>query len=222
MEQLNLELHSDVSVSDDPSSFIIPFNGEIFDYSAEDERVAVGSISVFIADLAGAMNAGYTPTEVFDERASTACYMQLMHGTWVSDQGTRYRKSVRDVAGYFDAPTRVFVVHRVEVEERQRGRGIGLKAIRLAMRRLAWGCDFAALKPFPLQFEAGHDVRRRFEEAGDLAALQGAERAATRSLARHYKKVGFVPVPRTSLMIRPIGTRVSSFDRRVQEDASVG
>lgn len=208
-EEIGIKLSFRVEFGEDPgqpAAFVTGFSGEISVWGLEEggESTEVGSMTVCVADLAGGRKAGYVPGELFDDRTSTACFRELLIGCWATGGGAVWRPRLRRLLQVGPVSGRILLIDRVEINEAYRGRNLGHSAINAAIKHLGFGCDFVTLKPFPLQFEAGHPVRQQWEASGDLEGLRRAEKAATRKLELHYGRIGFKKLAGTSLMVRGV------------------
>ena len=68
------------------------------------------------------------------------------------------------------------------------------------------GCEFAALKSYPLQHELKGDKPSEFDQLMALGALEADAAKAKKSLAKYYRSAGFKPVAGTDgLMVKNLG-----------------
>lgn len=79
-------------------------------------------------------------------------------------------------------------LERLTIEERHRGRDLGLRTLEAVIAYAARvGCAHAIMKPFPLQFEGG-ETRDAGERRGGREFREGA-----RKLSLYYQRLGFAP-----------------------------
>jgi predicted N-acetyltransferase YhbS len=97
----------------------------------------------------------------------------------------------------------MLILDRLEVLTEFRRRQLGLRYMRAAIERFGMGCRIVAIKPYPLQLEAGaldpsSDVWKTRMKLGSLARVQ---RVATTKVRKYYGREGFAAVKGTNLMI---------------------
>lgn len=170
-----------------PADYFLEYEGAIF--SGAERDVAIGTISMYVVDLLAAAADNVDPFDVLDAIESDLAHFCSL----LSARTGEFRPKVSDVAG-IDLG-RVIVLNRMEIEEPFRGNGLGLQAIRTACNGIGQGCDLAALKAFPVQWEGCVD-----EGPGRFAR----DRAR---LVRYYQRAGFLPIIGDGLMVAPLPLR---------------
>lgn len=105
-------------------------------------------------------------------------------------------------------PSGLLIIDRLELFPHFRGKGIGLQAMKFLIARFRMGAGLVAIKPFPLQFEGGSQDAPEELRARGLDRYPANETTCNRKLRQHYRKLGFVAIPRTPFMCLPLITRL--------------
>jgi hypothetical protein len=168
----------------DPADYFLEYEGNVISGPERDETI--GTISMYVVDLLAAEADDVDPFDVLD-----AIESDLAHFCGLLSVRTGvFRPKVSDVAG-IDLG-RILVLNRMEIAQPFRGCGLGLQAIRTACKGVGLGCDLAALKAFPVQWEGRVD---------DGPAHFARDRA---KLVNYYRRAGFMPFLRDGLMVAPL------------------
>mgnify|MGYP003599078493 CR=1 FL=1 len=178
---------------DDPSDFFHESSGTVELRCLEtDIHFTIGEFSVIQVDLEGAWRSGMTVYEVMDITAPSFDLFQTLYKK--SDYS---RAAVKALGGYPTGSENILILDRLLVLPSFRGRGLGLDALRLMMRRFGLGAGIIALKAFPLQFEpdTAEDLRL------GLTGFKCSYAAAQRKLISLYQQAGFASIGRTPYML---------------------
>jgi hypothetical protein len=138
---------------------------------------------------------------VLDSDTQTVPFLPL-----VDEEGRKFSKLVNNLLGTDRCfSSSVLLLHRFELLPRYRRRALGLRALELLIERLGLGCQIAAMKLVPLQFEVPPlDPADPWRQALRLEDFKISCGAATRKLKAFYETAHFVSVQKTDLMIRDL------------------
>ncbi|WP_309262393.1 hypothetical protein [Lysobacter arvi] len=148
---------------------------------------------MYVADLKAASDAGTSPLDVLDGvDSSLAHFCELL-----TPRTGWFRPALERYTGV--ELCRLLVLGRLSIKQPYRGHGLGLQAIRLACEGIGQGCELAALKAFPVQWEG------RVDEGPARFARDRAK------LVRYYRRAGFKPIIGEGLMVSalPLNTTVT-------------
>lgn len=174
-------------------------SGKILGADDQDTEIEIGSFRVFYADLSSGEVAGYSAQDVLDGHHATVSFMSLF-----INGSVEHTRATEKAIGFPPIDRNLLVLDRLEILPEYRGHGLGEKIIRTLIRRYGQGAELVAIKPFPLQFEAG-PPSPEFGARMQLGLFSQDQRLATRTLRAYYQRLGFVPVSRTDLMVCPAG-----------------
>ena len=192
---LRIELQRSLTTFNSEESFLGRNEGNLFDIDT-----LVGKARLFVVDLEGASNQGFEASWMLDVDGATAPYMQLL-----GDEAGNFSAAVLKILGEeFAHSINMLIIDRLELLPHYRGRGLGLQCSDACIRHLSPGCRIAALKPYPLQFEATNRDANDWQEALAFGTLSRNKRLSTQRLKQHYGRLNFQHVPRTDLMIRDL------------------
>jgi hypothetical protein len=168
-----------------------------------------GTTRLFVVNGEAALNEGYNLQGVLDFSGETAAYLPLFD----EDSGSLSQAVARILEEEEDERycENFLILDRLEILPKFRGQKLGLRYLRAAILRFGMGCRFAAIKPFPLQFEGRFSGPRGSEPGlspGALQEMQKACEAATKKLRNYYAPLGFVGVKGTELMILDLRLRL--------------
>jgi hypothetical protein len=210
-DDLTYKFHIEIKVAPflcvgdgEPESGMTRFSGDIraLDENCEPDEV-VGHVEFCLADFRDD-----APSWVLDGRMEDAKFITLFGEypmiqsiTDVPNHVTELSAATMKALGvgaHNDEPSRMLIFHRLEILPKARGRKLGHAVLKRIMEKFGAGCEFAALKSFPLQHEHKDDDKpRKFEQRMALGALEADEAKAKKSLAKYYKGAGFKPVAGT-------------------------
>ncbi|MEP5568105.1 MAG: hypothetical protein ABJN62_09755 [Halioglobus sp.] len=191
---------------DDPCKHMTRIDAEVTaSLSDEDgDEDIVARAGFYFVDLDNAFDDGDSPHFILDMESSTAPFMALYQHDSENGSWSFSDKMDLDDAVIFNFNLLIF--DRIEVLPDFRGRGITRMVWEDALRLFGQGASIAALKTFPLQFEAG--IKRgelsEWDKKLGLDKLGGNEEKAFNSLALHYAQLGFNLFGEGNLMYRPI------------------
>jgi len=192
----------------EPDRFVYQYKGKVIDCGNDEERKA-GKFSARVVDVRGAMFDGYDIFDVFDtDGAAMSCYESLFeHDTEDFNEKTR----LVAFGGDYPWNPNILILDRLVIYPEFRGKGIGLRTIRALVHRLRQGVGLVALKPYPLQFEAGAVESTGYRKKG-LHLFNISEAEAHRKLVEHYALLGFHEVPDTDYMVLNPEARLPSIE----------
>jgi hypothetical protein len=198
----------------EPESAMTRFSGDIQepDEDCEPDEV-VGHVEFCIADFRDE-----SPSWVLDGRMEDAKFINLFGNspmiqsiTDVPDYAvmklsTATQKALGGIGCTDEVPLHMLIFHRLEILPKARGRKLGHAVLHRIMDKFGAGCEFAALKSYPLQHELKGDKPREFAQLMALGALEADAAKAKKSLAKYYRSAGFKPVAGTDgLMVKNLG-----------------
>jgi hypothetical protein len=212
--QIQIKVEPFLCVPDgEPESGMTRFSGDIWELDEDcNPDEVVGHVEFCLADFRN-----QSPSYVLDGRTIDATFINLfgdspmIHGiTDVPDYDvTELSAATMKALGVGEAhfePSRMLIFHRLEILPKARGRKLGPAVLNRIMDKFGGGCEFAALKSYPLQHELKDEKLGEFDQRMALGALETDEGKAKRSLAKYYKSVGFKPVAGTDgLMVKNLG-----------------
>lgn len=174
----------------DPSDYLYELEGQVLPLG-DDDRPKVGRFR----DADSALNDGVSWFDVLDERAETIGYYEYLYGNdgSVSD-------ALEDLLGDMPINSNALILDRLEILPEFRSRRFGLLVLRRLIQRFSAGVGMIAMKPFPLQFEAGHDGPEEWRDQLRLARFTTDKRTAFAKLRAYYCQLGFKHLPRSEYM----------------------
>lgn len=185
-----------------PEALLITYDGKVYQ---SDPHKPVGRARAFVVAVERARERGYAAQDLLDADSSVWPYHVLFsrrEAGFFTDAVNRALGIANDQVFNQD----LLIIDRIEILPSYRGRGYGLQAMHLLMTHLSLGCRLAAIKPFPLQFEADRPLGEDPKWHGrlQLERFSLSKPKATRRLRDHYAKLGFVAVQGTDLMVRDL------------------
>jgi hypothetical protein len=186
-EYCMLDIRTEISPAfGEPTDNILVYKGDI--RSGFEFVEVVGTIELYVIDLYRGIDKGWPPWEVVDSFDSGLAKFCVLFDR---DESTFHPKVLRltkvEMSG-------LLILNRIEIEEKFRGRALGLQAIQLVCDRFQNWCQVAALKAFPLQWEG------KVEGQKDKEGLLRDQA----KLVRHYRRAGFKSFNRDGLMVRSL------------------
>jgi hypothetical protein len=165
------------------------YEGDIHVLLDEDREQRAGHARLFVLNADAAEQEGKSLFNLLDMRPETSAFIPLL-----GDEDGELASAVLEVLGERATSSRnMLLLDRVEILPAFRGQELGIKYLRAAISRFGLGCRLAAACPFPLQL--GRHARTLAKSA--MPTL----RAARAKLRKHFAQAGFVPLPRSDLMI---------------------
>ena len=198
----------------EPESSMTRFSGDIreLDEDCNPDQI-VGHVEFCIADFRD-----QSPSWVLDGRIEDARFINLFGDSPmiqgiqdVTDYAVRELsaatlKALGGIGCTDEVPLHLLIFNRLEILPKARGRRLGHMVLQRIIDKIGAGCEFAALKSYPLQHELKGDKPREFDQQMALGALEAHEAKAKKSLAKYYKRAGFKPVAGTDgLMVKNLG-----------------
>lgn len=205
---MNWSSESCVSESGELDDLIYETSGDLFNIGDKDEREFVGKFRLYYVDVERAVNEGMPVFDMLDAHAHTVEYYEPIFGSNAPEFSDRLTKLLHhDVLG-----SNLLILDRLEILPEYRGKELGLSVMRHMMRRFSAGAAVVAIKPYPLQFEAGPsgEDEKKWRADFGLGQLPRDKRLATKTLCDYYSKLGFVRISRTPFMVRATAWPVPS------------
>ncbi|MEI5997893.1 hypothetical protein H3V53_11990 [Paraburkholderia bengalensis] len=186
---------------EEPSRFVIGYDGKLLLPHDDCEDIEIGYFSVKFVDVVGAVTEGESVFDVFDCDSTCIQYYEALYNG-DDDIKTRVAR-IAHGDGYLWNPS-LLILDRLVVYREYRGRSLGLVALRALIHRFRAGVGLIALKAFPLQYEADRSVKHEGQDETKFGYDQFdvPMSKATSKLRSYYRQVGFLPVPRTQFMVR--------------------
>ncbi len=197
---LRIELKRELTSFGNEHTYLGEHEGELID---SESGVHAGRSRVFIVDLEGAEEVGLGALDVLDLDGATEPYLSLIG----HEAGNFSPAVMRLLNEEFAYSRNMLIIDRVELLPFYRGRGLGLQCMRTFLRHMSMGCRIAAIKPYPLQFEAGAARSENWSDGLQLSSLTKSKRSALQRLKSHYSQLGFQHVRGTDLMILDLHAR---------------
>ena len=175
----------------EPGQYVLTYEGRVL--SGPDYATPIGEMSMYVADLETACDAGVSPFDVLDGvDSSLAHFCELL-----TPRTGWFRPALERYTGV--ELCRLLALGSLSIDQPYRGLGLGLQAIRLACEGIGQSCELAALKAFPVQWEG------RVDEGPAKFARDRAK------LVRYYRNAGFKPIIGGGLMVSalPLNTTVT-------------
>jgi len=191
----------------EPDDFVPHYTGDI-ELLGQDDWERIGHASAYVVNADNASEGGWGVFDALDARSQTAPYIELYN---LEEAGNFAPKVLKILGEDFVFGHSMLILERLEVLPQHRGRGYGLLALRAMIDGLRSGCRIAALKPFPLQFEAGAKEKPEYRALG-LGDLNPRKGESTKALRAYYGTLGFVHVPRTELMVLDLEKKLPDED----------
>ncbi len=189
--EIRLSAEKLLAASGSPHDFVDVFDGEvIFDNGSV--SCTAGTIRASIAHVEAAEEAGAGLFDVFD------CHSDQLHECWCAlfDPRTSQFRHGLQLEPF---PRDVLLVDRIELQPSHRGRCLGLVVASKLIDMLSGGCGVAACKPFPLQFVGAEGTRGDTRTGAEPERAARDAAAATRRLRKHWSRLGFSRVRRSSI-----------------------
>jgi hypothetical protein len=163
--------------------YLAAYEGELHVFLDEDREQLAGHTRLFVLNAGGAQRDGESLFNLLDMCPETAAFIPLL-----GDEDGELAPAVREV---LDEPVtssrNMLLLDRLEILPAFRGQDLGLSYLAAAISRFGLGCRLAAVRPLPSP------------SAGQPGSPPG--RAAKTKLRKVCARAGFVPLPRSDLMI---------------------
>lgn len=177
--------------------------------TSSDEEIIAGKFRAYYIDIVSAINDGTVSVfDVFDSRSCTLDYYSAIYENESFDINEKLLKAL-DCDPFFG---NVLIIDRLEILPAFRAHNLGLVTMRRLIQRFGAGASIAAIKPFPLQFEANKDIDDEWSQQLKLPAFDKNNRSATARLKKYYRKLGFVSLPSTPFMFLELERTLPSVD----------
>ncbi|CAL63149.1 Hypothetical protein HEAR3040 [Herminiimonas arsenicoxydans] len=180
-----------------PDDFIYTLTGRVVAGDPSDEVITVGKFRAYYVDANAAFNYNKVSLyDIFDTYQETVDYYEAIYDINSEEFSEKLLKALK--ADYLIG--NVLIIDRLEILPAFRSYNLGLITMRRLILRFGIGAGITAIKPFPLQFEMEIHRDDDWKEQLVLTAFDKNSRSATASLKKHYRKLGFVPLPGTPFM----------------------
>lgn len=192
-------------IPEEPDHFLYESKGTIGYMEWEHETlVEIGRFNVVFADITGGEAIGLNLHETLDGMAKTEEMTILF-----DSEGTEYSEAVLKACGDEVFGRNLLLLDRIEILLAYRGYGLANLTTKALIRRFGKGAAMAVIKPFPLQFEMDlpgqNSDWKEWRQRMGYSDMEGSQASATKSLKAFYKGLGFKTLPKTQLMLMPIG-----------------
>lgn len=169
--------------ADEPELYFVDIEAKLYDWAGDDE-VLVGRASAAIFRHGYAEAREVSLFEVGDS------IDQETHEVWCAVMDCKREQIRPSIAKTWSSD--ILYLKRAELVQSHRGRGLSLLLVHRIMQRFGSGCAIAVMEPAPINRDSlTHDDWRK-----RMAWEQFAERdLGVRKLRKHWRKLGFKPVP---------------------------
>jgi GNAT superfamily N-acetyltransferase len=190
---------------DEPSHYIHEVSGKVVLIDESDSvSKEVGEFACSLIDADAADLNGISPFDVYDTTQATYNVYYALFDELGANARVKKALSGDELMWSHN----LLVIDRLIIYPAFRGEKIGLRVLAMLLQRYQHIAEFAALKPFPLQFEAGmesDEVKRL-----GLARFSCTLDYGRRRLAKYYGGVGFTRCPGCDFMVRAAGVPLPS------------
>jgi hypothetical protein len=152
-------------------------DGKIFHEEGMEKRARVGAIWAQKLDLGEALERRVSMYEVCD--AESGELFEAYEA--IFEKGSRVREDL-ELESFGD----ILIVHTITIDEKHRGRKLGLVALLQTIKTLGGGCSMVVIKPFPLQFSC------KVTKKNEKQCLDAQEKLAT-----YWRRLNFMRIPDT-------------------------
>lgn len=191
---LSIRLRRDLTSFENEYGFLGEYQGDLVDLETS---AYAGKVKLFVVNLEGAEAVGWSAPDVLDLEATTEPYITLLGEYAGNFSPAVLRLLDEDLV----LNSNMLIIDRVELLPAYRGLGLGLECMKTCLRHMSHGCRIAALKPYPLQFEAKACESKNWSAGLELSSFSSNQRASLQRLKRHYGQLGFKHVRGTELMV---------------------
>lgn len=194
---IRFSVNSNLYGDEDPDKWISQINEEVFFYDEDtDEEVLVGKARFFYVDL---NSSNLYPFDLLDTMSETAPFIPL-YG--YDRDAVEFKSDVCELLNYDNMSPNLFVVDRLEVLPRYRGKGLAKEIMKEACRLFSAEADVMALQLCPLQ----HENKKQYVwgQKMQLCKLEQDPVKAEKSLTLYYEQLGFKCLANENVMIKLI------------------
>lgn len=183
----------------DPTDWLVKIKAKIFASSDIDDEIYAGECNFYFVDIeACCALSDYDPKSLLDIESATSCFMDLF------DDTNYLSLEVEEVLQIEPHLRNLFIIDRVEIIHKFRGKGLSELAILDAINLHGMQAQVVALKSYPLQMEASYP---RLEPSvhNKLMALDTftcSNEDATHKLGLFYERLGFKFIGNEGIMIK--------------------
>lgn len=194
---IRFSIRRPVTPSGDVDDFVMEVHGDVV-LVADGIEESAGTVHAYVLQVTRAREAREPLWDIFD--ATGEGLDEVYEALFDDDE---MKEGVCEVGMGSD----VLYLNRAEVLPAHRGRGLGLMAVLRVIEDFGSGCAAAVLKAFPLQLEGVNDTRppspseKKHRRTMKYDALEQDPKRATRSLERHWRKLGFEKIRGTQLFL---------------------
>jgi len=183
----------------DPQDWIVQIEAEIFVLSEDNYETYAGKCNFYFVDIETCCAlSDYDPSSLLDIESPTSFFIDLF------DETNYFSEEVKQVLQTEPHLRNLFIIDRVEIIHKFRGKGLSELAILDAINLHGMQAQVVALKSYPLQMEASYP---RLEPSvhNKLMALDTftcSNEDATHKLGLFYEKLGFKFIGNEGIMIK--------------------
>jgi hypothetical protein len=191
-----------LDVKDDYDDFILTVSGTIYGESCYNgtpgskPKTKLGEVKLMVVQVGNALNAGMSLFELFHTHQQTHDIGSLLFDELFEDHSSWIKRHFDDAFVWDD----VLVLDRLTIDPAVRGQGLGLVVLDRVMSDWSRGCSLVAMKPFPLQYEAGAPNMFNVAEL-KLEKFKAGKAESFRRLRAYYSKLGFERIGRSKIYV---------------------
>ena len=180
----------------DPEDWILEINGEVFNYTEDDEKEIIGKCRHFFIDLENSEETAYDLLDIRCEVVPYTCMYENDTASFTDDVLTLCDNEAWN--------SNILIIDRIEVLPNYRGHGLAKTIIDDAINLFSPRTDVIALKAFPLQQECKALKHRpkKWERMMNLKALEMNEAKAEQKLMAYYETRGFISINQDGIMVK--------------------
>ncbi len=181
---------------EDPSDFVTRIVGRLKFYNDDSEGYGIpaGRLIAHRIEITRAMNQGRTIWDIFDSiDAELSDYWEALF------EEDKIRPEIENLLEPSFNGSDLLIIDRVEVLSEFRGHNLGLMMTQRAIECLSSGCQYVAIRPFPLQFSPRAD-KEKLKRTG-YGTFVRTESAAIEKLRRYWATIGFVRIGESNVFL---------------------
>lgn len=176
--------------------WISEINGEVFNYTENDEKEVIGKCRHFFIDLENSEETAHDLLDIRNELDPYVCMYEENTTSFTDDVLTVCKNDVWN--------SNLLIIDRIEVLPNYRGHGLAKTIIDDAINLFSPRTDVIALKAYPLQLECKvpEHCPKKWERLMNLKALEMNEAKAEQKLMAYYETLGFISIDQDGVMVK--------------------
>jgi len=195
---ISFSVNSSLCRDEDPDKWISQIEGKVFSYDENtEEESLVGKARFFYVDL---NSSNWYPFDLLDTMSETAPFIEPLYG--YDRDAVDFNSHVCELLDYDNMSPNLFVVDRLEVLPRYRGKGLAKEIIKEACRLFSAEANIVALQLCPLQHE--NKKQDAWGQKMQLSKLEQDQVKAENSLTSYYEQLGFKCSINKNIMLKLI------------------